>query len=140
MDLDALEAADGVRFTWQYWLASKQAQAKLAVPPAVLVTIAKDIPDLPVLPYSPTPCRQCKAILSCHAAVDYASKLWTCPFWCVNGWGGRDGEGAGGLDVLCPLARRLGMSIGGSSTASSGTSCTIATSYTRSCGAARYQR
>ena len=81
MDFKSLEDMDGVRCTWQYWLASKQAQAKLAVPPAVLVTIAKDLPHVPVLPYIPTLCSKCGGVLNCHVVVDYNSRTWTCPFW-----------------------------------------------------------
>lgn len=75
---EELEQADGVRLSWQYWRPTKASQGKLAVPPAALVTLLKDLPHVQPLPYAPVLCRGCKSALNCYCAVDHSSKQWTC--------------------------------------------------------------
>lgn len=77
------EAHDGVRCTWQYWRQTRASQAKLSVPPAALVTLLKDLPEVPVLPYAPVRCRKCNGVLNCHCPIEILSKQWTCALWCV---------------------------------------------------------
>ena len=35
--------------------------------------------SIQVLPYEPIPCKQCGAVLNPYAAVDFHSKVWSCP-------------------------------------------------------------
>lgn len=79
-DFAALEEADGVRLTWNIWPNSRLEATKCVIPFAALYTPNRKLPNMPVLPYEPIPCKQCTALLNPYARVDYYSKVWICPF------------------------------------------------------------
>jgi protein transport protein SEC23 len=75
-----LEDLDAVRLTWNVWPHSRLEAAKCVVPFAALYTPARALPALQSVEYDPVPCKACGGVLNPYAAVDFASKLWTCPF------------------------------------------------------------
>mmetsp|Transcript_1673 Transcript_1673/g.3733 ORF Transcript_1673/g.3733 Transcript_1673/m.3733 type:complete len:774 (+) Transcript_1673:53-2374(+) len=79
-DFGELEAREGVRLTWNVWPNTKLEATKCVIPFAALVTPCKNLQEAPVVPYQPVPCRSCGAILNPFARVDFAGKLWICPF------------------------------------------------------------
>eukprot|EP00798_Chlamydomonas_sp_ICE-L_P005189 gene5189-18413_t len=79
-DFVALEDEQGVRLSWNIWPSSKTEAIKSVIPFASLYTPIKKLASMPVLPYEPIPCKQCNAILSPYARVDFYSKVWICPF------------------------------------------------------------
>mmetsp|Transcript_470 Transcript_470/g.1093 ORF Transcript_470/g.1093 Transcript_470/m.1093 type:complete len:758 (-) Transcript_470:1-2274(-) len=79
-DFSELEERDGVRMTWNIWPDSKLEAAKCVVPFAAVYSPNKQLADLPVVPYEPVPCKSCGSVLNPHARVDFASKIWICPF------------------------------------------------------------
>mmetsp|Transcript_16153 Transcript_16153/g.34976 ORF Transcript_16153/g.34976 Transcript_16153/m.34976 type:complete len:765 (-) Transcript_16153:369-2663(-) len=78
-DFAQLEEVDGVRLTWNVWPTSKVDATKCVIPFTAFYTPNKRLPNMPVLPYEPIPCKQCGAMLNPYARVDYYSKVWTCP-------------------------------------------------------------
>lgn len=75
-----LEEVDGVRMVWNVWPRSRLEAAKCVVPFGVVVTPAKETANLQVVEYDPVPCKSCGGILNPYTMVDFASKVWTCPF------------------------------------------------------------
>ncbi|KAJ8755955.1 hypothetical protein K2173_024500 [Erythroxylum novogranatense] len=75
-----LEAQDGVRMSWNVIAGTKQEAANCVIPVSAIYTPIKSFPNLPVLPYSPLRCRMCRSVLNPFAIVDFAAKIWTCPF------------------------------------------------------------
>ncbi|KAK9144185.1 hypothetical protein Sjap_004088 [Stephania japonica] len=75
-----LESQDGVRMPWNVFPVSKQEATDCVVPVSAIYTPLKPIPAMPVLPYSPIRCRTCRSVLNPFAIVDFAAKIWICPF------------------------------------------------------------
>ncbi|XP_038874575.1 protein transport protein SEC23 [Benincasa hispida] len=75
-----LEAQDGVRMPWNVMPGTKQEASNCIVPVSALYTPIKAFPNMPVLPYSPLRCRTCRSILNPFSIVDFAAKIWICPF------------------------------------------------------------
>ncbi|KAK9120459.1 hypothetical protein Syun_018076 [Stephania yunnanensis] len=75
-----LESQDGVRMPWNVFPVSKQEATNCVVPVSAIYTPLKPIPAMPVLPYSPIRCRTCRSVLNPFAIVDFAAKIWICPF------------------------------------------------------------
>ncbi|KGN46272.1 protein transport protein SEC23 [Cucumis sativus] len=75
-----LEAQDGVRMPWNVVPGTKQEASNCIVPVSALYTPIKAFPNMPVLPYSPLRCRTCRSILNPFSIVDFAAKIWICPF------------------------------------------------------------
>eukprot|EP00775_Hariotina_reticulata_P005919 gene5919-6159_t len=73
------EETDGIRLTWNLWPNSKLEATKCVIPFAAMYTPNKSLPNMPVVPYEPVPCKQCGAILNPYASVDYYAKIWVCP-------------------------------------------------------------
>lgn len=78
-DWNQPEETDGVRLTFNIWPNSKLEATKCVVPFAALYTPNKRLPNMPVVPYEPVPCKSCGAILNPYASVDYYAKIWVCP-------------------------------------------------------------
>ncbi|CAL9769614.1 unnamed protein product [Musa acuminata subsp. burmannicoides] len=75
------DGPDGVRMTWNSWPRSKVEASKCVVPVAASVAPIRSSPSLVVLPYSPLRCKPpCAAVLNPFARVDFAAKIWICPF------------------------------------------------------------
>ncbi|KAI4355995.1 hypothetical protein L6164_000049 [Bauhinia variegata] len=75
-----LEAQDGVRMPWNVIPGTKQEATNCVVPVSAVYTPIKHFPEMPVLPYSPLRCRTCRSILNPFCIVDFAAKIWICPF------------------------------------------------------------
>ena len=75
-----LEMQDGVRMPWNVIPGTKQEAANSVIPVSLLYTPLKPFPNLPILPYSPLRCRSCRSILNPFSVVDFAAKIWICPF------------------------------------------------------------
>ncbi|KAJ6956401.1 protein transport protein SEC23-like isoform X1 [Populus alba x Populus x berolinensis] len=75
-----LEAQDGVRMPWNVLPGTKQESSNCVVPVSVIYTPIKPFPNMPVLPYSPLRCRNCRSVLNPFCTVDFSAKLWICPF------------------------------------------------------------
>lgn len=80
-----LEAQDGVRMPWNVFPGTKQEATACVVPPAAIYTPLKPLDsssgaEAPLLPYAPLRCRICRSVLNPFAIVDYATKIWICPF------------------------------------------------------------
>ncbi|KAK8942285.1 hypothetical protein KSP40_PGU020394 [Platanthera guangdongensis] len=75
-----LETQDGVRMTWNVFPGTKQEAANCVIPVSAIYTPLKPIPNVLVLPYAALRCRICRAILNPFSIVDYAAKIWICPF------------------------------------------------------------
>eukprot|EP00879_Flechtneria_rotunda_P000388 GHRR01000481.1.p1 GENE.GHRR01000481.1~~GHRR01000481.1.p1 ORF type:complete len:762 (+),score=240.68 GHRR01000481.1:2399-4684(+) len=78
-DWNQPEESDGIRLTWNLWPNSKLEATKCVIPFAAVYTPNKRLPNMPVVPYEPVPCKQCGAILNPYASVDYYAKIWVCP-------------------------------------------------------------
>ncbi|KAJ1377007.1 Zinc finger, Sec23/Sec24-type [Sesbania bispinosa] len=76
-----LETQDGVRMPWNVILGTKQEAINVVVPVAAIYTPIKHFLSMPVLPYSPLRCRTCRSILNPFYIVDFATKIWICPFY-----------------------------------------------------------
>ncbi|XP_078447153.1 protein transport protein SEC23 E-like [Wolffia australiana] len=75
------EGIDGVRMTWNNWPRSKVEASKSVVPIAASISPIRSHPDLTVLPYPPLRCKlPCSAVLNPFCHVDFAAKIWICPF------------------------------------------------------------
>ncbi|KAG7026073.1 SEC23 [Cucurbita argyrosperma subsp. argyrosperma] len=75
-----LEAQDGVRMPWNVVPGTKQEASNCIVPVSAMYTPIKAFPNMPMLPYAPLRCRTCRAILNPFSIVDFAAKIWICPF------------------------------------------------------------
>ncbi|GLT73710.1 hypothetical protein SLA2020_455480 [Shorea laevis] len=75
-----LEAQDGVRMSWNVVPGTKQEASKCVVPVSAIYTPIKSFPNMPVLPYVPLRCRNCRSVLNPFSIVDFAAKIWICPF------------------------------------------------------------
>ncbi|TVU05550.1 hypothetical protein EJB05_48716, partial [Eragrostis curvula] len=75
-----LEAQDGIRMTWNVIPGTKQDATNCVVPVSAIYTPLKPNPSIPVLPYGPLRCRICRSILNPFSIVDFAAKIWVCPF------------------------------------------------------------
>ncbi|XP_048230694.1 protein transport protein SEC23 isoform X2 [Ricinus communis] len=75
-----LEAQDGVRMPWNVLPGSKQEASNCVVPVSAIYTPIKPFPNMPVLPYAPLRCRTCRSVLNPFSIVDFAAKIWICPF------------------------------------------------------------
>ncbi|KAA8515763.1 hypothetical protein F0562_018626 [Nyssa sinensis] len=75
-----LESQDAVRMPWNVLPGTKQEAANCVVPIASIYTPLKPFPNMPVLPYSPLRCRNCRSVLNPFSIVDFISKIWICPF------------------------------------------------------------
>lgn len=65
---------------WNVVPGTKQEASNCIVPISALYTPIKAFPNMPVLPYSPLRCRTCRSILNPFSIVDFAAKIWICPF------------------------------------------------------------
>ncbi|CDY12077.1 BnaC03g59930D [Brassica napus] len=74
------EGMDGVRMTWNVWPRTKVEASKCVVPLAASISPIRRHSDIPSLPYAPLKCRTCVAVLNAFARVDFAAKIWICPF------------------------------------------------------------
>merc|ERR1712130_733565 len=78
---DQNEERDGIRFSWNNWPASKQEAMKAVIPVGCLYSPLKQNPNTPIVNYEPVLCSgSCRTILNPHCDIDFASKIWTCPF------------------------------------------------------------
>ncbi|GMH00679.1 hypothetical protein Nepgr_002518 [Nepenthes gracilis] len=75
-----LEAQDGVRMPWNVIPGTKEESANGVIPVSVICTPLKPFPSMPLLPYSPLRCRTCRSVLNPFSVVDFAAKIWICPF------------------------------------------------------------
>uniref|UniRef100_A0A0E0M226 Protein transport protein SEC23 n=1 Tax=Oryza punctata TaxID=4537 RepID=A0A0E0M226_ORYPU len=75
-----LEAQDGIRMPWNVIPGTREDALSCVVPISAIYTPLKQVPDIPVLPYSPLRCRMCRSILNPFSIVDYVAKIWVCPF------------------------------------------------------------
>ncbi|XP_051130176.1 protein transport protein sec23 [Andrographis paniculata] len=80
MDFSELEEIEGLRWSWHSWPVSKPEVSSLVVPLSIMCTPLTPFTELPILPYEPICCSQCAAVLNPYSRVDYASKIWVCPF------------------------------------------------------------
>lgn len=74
------EARTGVRMPWNAWPSTKVEAAKCAVPLAAIVTPLHTSGSTNVLPYAPLRCKTCRSVLNPFCRVDFAAKIWMCPF------------------------------------------------------------
>ncbi|KAK8682715.1 hypothetical protein V6N13_055090 [Hibiscus sabdariffa] len=74
------EGVDGVRMTWNVWPRTKLEASKCVVPLAASIAPIRPHPDIPTLTYAPLRCRTCSAVLNAYSQVDFAAKIWICPF------------------------------------------------------------
>ncbi|KAK7286719.1 hypothetical protein RJT34_21921 [Clitoria ternatea] len=75
-----LESQDGVRMPWNVIPGTKQEALNAVVPVSAIYTPIKHFPSMPILPYTPLRCRTCRSILNPFCIVDFAAKIWICPF------------------------------------------------------------
>ncbi|XVF41273.1 hypothetical protein PTKIN_Ptkin01aG0267500 [Pterospermum kingtungense] len=75
-----LEGQDGVRMTWNVVPGTKQEASNCVVPVSAVYTPIKPFPNMPVLPYAPLRCRNCRSVLNPFSIVDFVAKIWICPF------------------------------------------------------------
>ncbi|XP_027907547.1 protein transport protein SEC23 [Vigna unguiculata] len=75
-----LESQDGVRMPWNVIPGTKQDALNCVVPVSVVYTPIKQFPSMPVLNYTPLRCRTCRSVLNPFCIVDFAAKIWICPF------------------------------------------------------------
>lgn len=75
-----LEGQDGVRMSWNVVPGTKQEASSCVVPVSAVYTPIKPFPSMPVLPYAPLRCRNCRSVLNPFSIVDFAAKIWICPF------------------------------------------------------------
>ena len=75
------EGIDGVRMTWNNWPRSKIEASKCVVPIAASICPIRPNSSLIVLPYPPLRCKPpCSSVLNPFCRVDFAAKIWICPF------------------------------------------------------------
>ncbi|TKY59929.1 transport protein Sec23A [Spatholobus suberectus] len=79
------EGVDGVRMTWNLWPRMKVESSKCVIPLAATISLIRPHPDIPTLPYAPLRCKTCSSVLNPFSRVDFAAKIWICPFcYCRN--------------------------------------------------------
>ncbi|KAJ4825283.1 hypothetical protein Tsubulata_012501 [Turnera subulata] len=49
------------------------------IPISAMYTPIKPFSDMPVLPYSPLRCRNCRSVLNPFSVIDFEAKIWICP-------------------------------------------------------------
>ena len=74
------EGIDGVRMSWNVWPRTKVEASKCVIPLAASISPIRPHPDIPTLPYAPLRCKTCASVLNPYARVDFAAKIWICPF------------------------------------------------------------
>ncbi|KAF6133982.1 hypothetical protein GIB67_040746 [Kingdonia uniflora] len=76
------EGIDGVRMTWNNWPKSKVEASKCVIPITASISPIRSHPEIPVLNYAPLRCKtqSCVCILNPYCRVDFAAKIWICPF------------------------------------------------------------
>ncbi|KAK3025435.1 hypothetical protein RJ639_042161 [Escallonia herrerae] len=74
------EGIDGVRMTWNNWPRTKVEASKCVIPIAASISPIRSRPDIPTLPYAPLRCKTCSAVLNPFCRVDFAARIWICPF------------------------------------------------------------
>ncbi|KAF2291658.1 hypothetical protein GH714_027935 [Hevea brasiliensis] len=65
---------------WNVLPGTKQEASNCVVPVSAIYTPIKHFANMPVLPYSPLRCRTCRSVLNPFSIVDFAAKIWICPF------------------------------------------------------------
>ncbi|KAA3454141.1 protein transport protein SEC23 [Gossypium australe] len=75
-----LEAQDGVRMTWNVVPGTKEEAGNCVVPVSAIYTPIKPFPNMLVLSYAPLRCRNCSSVLNPFCVMDFAAKIWICPF------------------------------------------------------------
>ncbi|TYH32735.1 hypothetical protein ES332_D13G010200v1 [Gossypium tomentosum] len=75
-----LEAQDGVRMSWNVVPGTKEEAGNCVVPVSAIYTPIKPFPNMLVLPYAPLRCRNCSSVLNPFCVMDFAAKIWICPF------------------------------------------------------------
>jgi len=65
---------------WNVIPGTKQEASNCVVPVSAIYTPNKPFPNMPVLPYSALRCRTCRSVLNPFSIVDFAAKIWICPF------------------------------------------------------------
>ncbi|KAL2576371.1 hypothetical protein AAZV13_16G072800 [Glycine max] len=75
-----LESQDGVRMPWNVIPGTKQDAQNAVVPVSAVYTPIKHFTSMPLLNYSPLRCRTCRSVLNPFCIVDFAAKIWICPF------------------------------------------------------------
>jgi ribosomal protein L37AE/L43A len=65
---------------WNVIPSTKQEASNCVVPVSAIYTPNKPFPNMPVLPYSALRCRTCRSVLNPFSIVDFAAKIWICPF------------------------------------------------------------
>ncbi|XP_017616954.1 protein transport protein SEC23-like [Gossypium arboreum] len=75
-----LEAQDGVRMTWNVVPGTKEEAGNCVVPVSAIYTPIKPFPNMLVLTYAPLRCRNCSSVLNPFCVMDFAAKIWICPF------------------------------------------------------------
>ncbi|GJP32016.1 hypothetical protein CLOM_g16562 [Closterium sp. NIES-68] len=78
MDFQELEAAEGVRFSWNVWPATRLDATRCVVPFGAIFTPLADIPDLQLVPHPPLLCKACGAALNPYCALQFGSRSWAC--------------------------------------------------------------
>lgn len=66
--------------SWNVVPGTKQEASSCVVPVSAVYTPIKPFPSMPVLPYAPLRCRNCRSVLNPFSIVDFAAKIWICPF------------------------------------------------------------
>ena len=66
IDFHEVEATDGVRFAWNNWPTSRLDATRMVIPFGCMYTPLKRIEGLPLLPYEPIFCKNCRAVLNPH--------------------------------------------------------------------------
>ncbi|XP_021731193.1 protein transport protein SEC23-like [Chenopodium quinoa] len=74
------EGIDGVRMSWNAWPRTKVEASKCVIPIAASIAPIRAHPEIPTLPYAPLRCKTCVAALNPFCRVDFAAKIWICPF------------------------------------------------------------
>ncbi|KAF5465105.1 hypothetical protein F2P56_015136 [Juglans regia] len=74
------EGLDGVRMSWNVWPRTKVEASKCVIPLAASFSPIRPNPDIITLPYAPLRCKTCSAVLNPFSRVDFAAKIWICPF------------------------------------------------------------
>eukprot|EP01004_Peranema_trichophorum_P008065 NODE_682_length_2465_cov_110.964560_g586_i0.p1 GENE.NODE_682_length_2465_cov_110.964560_g586_i0~~NODE_682_length_2465_cov_110.964560_g586_i0.p1 ORF type:complete len:754 (-),score=140.25 NODE_682_length_2465_cov_110.964560_g586_i0:145-2406(-) len=73
------EEKEGIRWNWTKYPSTKEAESSMVLPLGLLFSPLK-VQDVTVLPYQPQLCKSCRAVLNPYCRLDYASRLWVCPF------------------------------------------------------------
>jgi len=73
------EERDGIRWNWNSYPSAREDALNMVLPLALLYTPLR-VASPPLLRYAPVLCKGCKAVLNQHCRIDWASKLWICPF------------------------------------------------------------